>query len=52
MRLHHVTDFLVAAFAVLAGRILPELEPQLANAEQLSALRGYIATARTTTNFR
>jgi len=33
----------VAAFAVLAGRILPELEPQLASREQLSALRGYIA---------
>jgi phospholipase/carboxylesterase len=33
----------VAAFAVLAGRILPELEPQLADAQRLSALRGYIA---------
>jgi phospholipase/carboxylesterase len=33
----------VAAFAVLAGRILPELEPQLADAKHLSALRGYIA---------
>ena len=33
----------VAAFAVLAGRILPELEPHLASREQLSALRGYIA---------
>ena len=33
----------VAAFAVLAGRILPELEPHLAGREQLSALRGYIA---------
>ena len=33
----------VAAFAVLAGRILPELEPQLADAPRLSTLRGYIA---------
>jgi phospholipase/carboxylesterase len=33
----------VAAFAVLAGRILPELEPQLADAQRLAALRGYIA---------
>ena len=33
----------VAAFAVLAGRILPELEPQLADAQRLSTLRGYIA---------
>ena len=33
----------VAAFAVLAGRILPQLEPQLADAQRLSTLRGYIA---------
>lgn len=33
----------VAAFAVLAGRILPELEPLLASPEQRSMLRGYIA---------
>lgn len=33
----------VAAFAVLAGRILPELEPQLAAAQALSTLRGYVA---------
>ena len=33
----------VAAFAVLAGRILPELEPQLAEPRGLSTLRGYIA---------
>ncbi|EIM02365.1 phospholipase [Rhodanobacter thiooxydans] len=33
----------VAAFAILAGRILPELEPQLADVQRLSALRGYIA---------
>jgi phospholipase/carboxylesterase len=33
----------VAAFAVLAGRILPVLEPQLADARRLSTLRGYIA---------
>jgi phospholipase/carboxylesterase len=33
----------VAAFAVLAGRILPEIEPQLADAQRLSTLRGYIA---------
>ncbi|MDW2983222.1 phospholipase [Rhodanobacter sp. KK11] len=33
----------VAAFAVLAGRILPELEPQLADAPRLATLRGYIA---------
>ena len=33
----------VAAFAVLAGRILPELEPQLADAQRLSTLRGFIA---------
>ena len=33
----------VGAFAVLAGRILPELEPMLAGPPRLSALRGYIA---------
>jgi phospholipase/carboxylesterase len=33
----------VGAFAVLAGRILPELEPQVAGAPALSSLRGYIA---------
>jgi phospholipase/carboxylesterase len=33
----------VAAFAVLAGRILPELEPLLASPQPLAALRGYIA---------
>ena len=33
----------VAAFAVLAGRILPELEPLLASPEQRSMLHGYIA---------
>ena len=33
----------VGGFAVLAGRILPELEPDLAGAPRLSALRGYIA---------
>lgn len=33
----------VAGFAVLAGRILPELEAQLADAPRLSMLRGYIA---------
>lgn len=33
----------VGAFAVLAGRILPELEPALAAPPQLSSLRGYIA---------
>ena len=31
------------AFAVLAGRILPEIEPQLADAQALSSLRGFIA---------
>jgi phospholipase/carboxylesterase len=36
----------VGAFAVLAGRILPELEPQLAEPRHLSALRGYIAHGR------
>ena len=33
----------VAGFAVLAGRILPELELLLASTPSLSALRGYIA---------
>lgn len=33
----------VAGFAVLAGRILPELEPQLAEAPRLSTLCGYVA---------
>ena len=33
----------VGAFAVLAGRILPELAPRIAAAEALSALRGFIA---------
>ena len=33
----------VAAFAVLAGRILPEIEPWLTDAQHLAALRGYIA---------
>jgi phospholipase/carboxylesterase len=33
----------VAGFAVLAGRILPELEAQLADTPRLSTLRGYIA---------
>jgi phospholipase/carboxylesterase len=33
----------VAGFAVLAGRILPELEPLMADAQRLSTLRGYIA---------
>ena len=36
----------VAAFAVLAGRILPELESQLADPQALSTLRGYIAHGR------
>lgn len=36
----------VAGFAVLAGRILPELEPQLAEAPRLSTLRGYVAHGR------
>ncbi|KZC36640.1 MULTISPECIES: alpha/beta hydrolase [Rhodanobacter] len=33
----------VAGFAVLAGRILPELEPQLADTPRLATLRGYVA---------
>lgn len=33
----------VRGFAILAGRILPELEPQLADRARLAALRGYIA---------
>jgi phospholipase/carboxylesterase len=33
----------VAGFAVLAGRILPELEAQLADTSRLSTLRGHIA---------
>lgn len=33
----------VGGFAVLSGRILPELEPHIANKERLSALRGFIA---------
>lgn len=34
---------LVGAFGVLAGRILPELKPLLAEAQHLSTLRGYLA---------
>lgn len=33
----------VAGFGILAGRILPELEPHIAARERLSGLRGYIA---------
>ena len=33
----------VAGFAILAGRILPELEPHLADATGLSTLRGLVA---------
>ncbi|KZC15732.1 phospholipase [Rhodanobacter sp. FW510-R12] len=33
----------VAGFAVLSGRILPELEPQLADRTQLAGLRAFIA---------
>lgn len=33
---------LVAGFAVLSGRILPELEPRLANRERLANLKGFI----------
>jgi phospholipase/carboxylesterase len=36
----------VRGFAVLAGRILPELEPMIASRERLSRLRGWIAHAR------
>ena len=36
----------VAGFAVLAGRVLPELEPQIVERERLLALRGYIAHGR------
>lgn len=37
---------LVAGFAVLAGRILPELEPHMAEAAALRQLRGFIAHGR------
>ncbi|WP_114974062.1 alpha/beta hydrolase-fold protein [Rhodoferax ferrireducens] len=33
----------VGGFAVLSGRILPELEPHIASRERLSTLRGFIA---------
>lgn len=33
----------VGGFAVLSGRILPELEPHIASKERLSTLRGFIA---------
>lgn len=33
----------VAGFALLAGRILPELEPRIASKQRLASLRGYIA---------
>lgn len=33
----------VGGFAVLSGRILPELEPHIASQERLSTLRGFIA---------
>jgi len=33
---------LVAGFAILSGRILPELEPQLASAARLASLRAFI----------
>lgn len=33
----------VAGFAVLSGRILPELEPQLADRAQLATLRAFVA---------
>ncbi len=33
----------VGGFAVLAGRILPEIEPRLAGREALATLRGYVA---------
>lgn len=36
----------VAGFGVLAGRILPELEPQIAEPSRLSRLRGFIAHGR------
>ena len=37
---------LVAGFGVLAGRILPELEPQLADRAALANLRGFIGHGR------
>lgn len=33
----------VGAFAILSGRILPELQPQLATPERLARLHGYVA---------
>jgi phospholipase/carboxylesterase len=36
----------VGRFAVLSGRILPELEPHLAPAEELARLSGFIAHGR------
>ena len=33
----------VAGFGILAGRILPELEPQVASPSRLAGLRGYVA---------
>lgn len=40
------TPELVSAFAVLAGRILPELEPAIASRDRLARLRGFIAHGR------
>jgi phospholipase/carboxylesterase len=37
---------LVAGFGVLAGRILPELEPQLAGREALAHLQGFVGHGR------
>jgi phospholipase/carboxylesterase len=36
----------VAGFAILSGRILPELEPHLAPAEKLARLSAFIAHGR------
>lgn len=36
----------VAGFGVLAGRILPELEPHLASRERLAGMRGFIGHGR------
>ncbi|WP_417358567.1 alpha/beta hydrolase [Gallaecimonas pentaromativorans] len=36
----------VSGFGILSGRILPELAPQLASAERLAALEGFVAHGR------
>jgi phospholipase/carboxylesterase len=37
---------IVAGFGVLAGRILPEIEPRLANRQMLARIQGFIGHGR------